>query len=163
LRGVSGDAEEEVGGFAGAFAALHSGGEGVGRGGGDAVDGLVVEFGFVEQVEEFVGDGGEVVGDDEAGAGGAGGFEGVDTLFDVGAGEPEGEGFEGGGVLVGDAAEGFVLGGEVVEDGGGGWGIEEGSRGGGEQRSREGIEISRCVCCVLRSGLGRGERVGFVG
>ena len=127
LRGVSGDAEEEVGGFAGAFAALHSGGEGVGRGGGDAVDGLVVEFGFVEQVEEFVGDGGEVVGDDEAGAGGAGGFEGVDTLFDVGAGEPEGEGFEGGGVLVGDAAEGEVLGGEVVDDGRGGLvgGVEE--------------------------------------
>ncbi len=107
------------------------------------MDGFVIEFGFGEQVEQFVGDGGEVVGDDEAGAGGAGGFESVDTLFDVGTGEPEGEGLEGGGVLVGDAAERFVLGGEVVEDGGGGLvggGEGEGSRGGGEERSR-GIEI----------------------
>jgi hypothetical protein len=111
-------------------------------GGGDAVDGFVVELGFGEEVEELVGDGREVVGDDEAGAGGAGGFESVDTLFDVGAGEPECERLEGGGVLGGDAAEGEVLGGEVVDDGGGGGGIEEGSRGGGEQRSR-GIEISR--------------------
>jgi hypothetical protein len=143
--GVAGDAEEEVGSFAGAFAALHSGGEGVVGLGGDAVDGFVVELGFVEQVEEFVGDGGEVVGDDEAGAGGARGFKGVEPLFDVGAGEPEGEGLEGGFVLGGDVAEGEVLGGEVVEDGGGGLvgGVEgEGSREGGEQRSR-GNEIDR--------------------
>ncbi|MBX9766943.1 MAG: hypothetical protein K2X47_06705, partial [Bdellovibrionales bacterium] len=49
------------------------------------VDGFVVELGFGEEVEELVGDGGEVVGDDEAGAGGAGGFEGEEPLFDVGA------------------------------------------------------------------------------
>jgi hypothetical protein len=151
-RDVAGDAEEEVGRLAGAFAALHSGGEGVVGGGGDSVDGFVVELGFGEEVEEFVGDGREVVGDDEAGAGGAGGFEGEEALFDVGAGEPEGERFEGGFVLVGDVAEGEVLGGEVVEDGGGGGGIEEGSRGGGEKRSR-GIEISRFPCPFPR---GRG-------
>ena len=146
LRDVAGDAEEEVGGLAGAFAALHSRGEGVVGLGGDAVDGLVVELGFGEEVEELVGDGGEVVGDDEAGAGGAGGFESEDSLFDVGAGEPEGQGLERGFVLVGDVAEGEVLGGEVVEDGGGGWGIEEGSRGGGGQGSREGIGISPSPC-----------------
>jgi hypothetical protein len=138
---------------------LHSGGEGVVGGGGDAVGGFVVELGFGEEVEELVGDGREVVGDDEAGAGGAGGFEGEDSLFDVGAGEPEGEGLEGGFVLGGDVAEGEVLGGEVVDDGGGGGGIEEGSRGGGEQRSR-GIRISPSPCPFP---LGRGERVGFIG
>ncbi len=159
---VAGDAEEEVGGFAGAFAALHAGGEGVGRGCGDAVDGFVVELGFGEEVEELVGDGREVVGDNEAGAGGAGGFEGEDSLFDVGAGEPEGEGFEGGVVLDGDAAEVVVLAGEVVDDGGGGLvgGVEgKGSRGGGEQRSR-GIETSPSPCPFP---LGRGVRVRFVG
>jgi hypothetical protein len=126
------------------------------------VGGFVVELGFGEEVEEFVGDGREVVGDDEAGAGGAGGFEGEDSLFDVGAGEPEGEGLEGGFVLVGDAAEGEVLGGEVVEDGGGGGvggGEGEGSRGGGEQRSR-GIEISPSPCPFP---LGRGECVRLIG
>ncbi len=158
---VACDAEEEVRRLAGAFAALHPGGEGVVCWCGDAVDGFVVELGFGEEVEELVGDGGEVVGDDEAGAGGAGGFEGEDPLLDVGAGEPEGEGLEGGVVLDGDAAEGFVLGGEVVDDGGGGWvvGAEEGSRGGGEQRSR-GIETSPSPCPFH---LGRGERVGFIG
>lgn len=130
-RDVAGDAEEEVGGFAGAFAALHAGGERVVGGGGDAVDGFVIELGFDQEVEEVVGDGGEVVGDDEAGAGGAGGFEGEEAFFDVGTGEPEGEGLEGGVVLVGDAAEVFVLAGEVVDDGGGGCfvGGEEGSGG----------------------------------
>ncbi|MBY0111739.1 MAG: hypothetical protein K2Y21_02870 [Phycisphaerales bacterium] len=90
----------------------------------------MVELGFGEEVEELVGDGREVVGDDEAGAGGTGGFEGEDPLFDVGACEPEGEGLEGGVVLEGDAAEGFVLGGEVVDDGGGGGfvGVEERNR-----------------------------------
>jgi hypothetical protein len=119
------------------------------------VDGFVVELGFGEEVQQLVGDGGEVVGDDEAGAGGAGGFESVDTLFDVGAGEPEGEGLEGGVVLDGDAAEGFVLGGEVVEDGGGGFG------GGGEDgEGIRGIGISPSPCPFPP---GRGVGVGLIG
>jgi hypothetical protein len=39
---------------------------------------------------------------------------------------------------------------------------EEGSRGGGGQRSR-GIEIDHSACCVLRPTLGTGERVGLIG
>jgi hypothetical protein len=129
------------------------------------VDGFVVELGFGEEVEELVGDGGEVVGDDEAGAGGAGGFERVQALRDVGAGEPESEGFEGGVVLDGDAAEGVVLGGEVVDDGGGGFGgggEGEGSRGGGEQRSR-GIAIRPGLGLFACRTLARGECVRLIG
>jgi hypothetical protein len=153
-RRGAGEAEEEVGGFAGAFAALHAGGEGVVRCGRDAVDGFVVEFGFVEQMKKLVGDGGEVVGDDEAGAGGAGGFEGVKTVRDVRAREPEGEGLEGGFVLVGDVAEGEVLGGEVVDDGGGG-----GFVGGEDGEGSRGIRIRPALGLHTLRTLAGGVRV----
>ncbi|MBX3358558.1 MAG: hypothetical protein KF745_09020 [Phycisphaeraceae bacterium] len=64
------------------------------------------------------GDGGrgeEVAGDD-AGAAGDGGLDLVEAFSDLGLGEPEDEGFDGGVVKVGDVAEGEGGVGDGIED-----------------------------------------------
>lgn len=66
------------------------------------VDG--VDAAFDQLIEDRDGVG-EAIGDDEASAAGAGEFEDVEALSDVGSGEPECEFIERGVVLGGDVGE----------------------------------------------------------
>jgi hypothetical protein len=163
----SGEAVEEVGGFAGGFsgaAALLDGLEGFGV--DREVAGLVEVF--LDDVLEGAGCGGEGAGGDEAGLGGGRGWEDAEALEGFGLGEVEGEGFEGGVVVLGQEFKGEVGVGEVVEEAGGllGGGDEDGGLGGhGKKRSStQGRPVTFVRAPVTgRGGADRARGCGIMG
>ncbi len=164
--GEVGDAEQQRGGFARGFGCADAERDGA----------LCAIVGWEsEDVARFfecllgdVGDGGEVVRRGEPCAAGAGAFDGGQAFIDVVAGEPGGEGFDGGVVLGGDVGEGKgVVCRDRLEDrvGGIGRGVEGGGEHGGKWRSggvaerREENRERRTEVVKWSSGGGRsGER-----
>ncbi len=116
---------------------------------GDGGAGFVFDDGVDDELEAV--DGFVEAGDGEvAGARGSCGVEELLTFLDVGAREPEGEGGEGGFVVLGDFDEGEVGGVELVEE------VGEGGFGGVEELG-DGKGGTSWVLCLASASLRPGS------
>ncbi len=141
VGGEVGDAEQERGGLARGFGGADAERDGALR----AVIGRETQnvAGFFEGLLGDVGDSGQVIRCGEPGAAGAGGLDGGEAFIDVVAGEPGGEGLDGGVVLGCDVGEGKgVFRRDCLENrvGGGGVGLEGEEGHGGRGRRTENRE-----------------------